>query len=152
MPHSQIFLLPNLYCLSMQKLALFPGFPAPEWEHWSCAGGESLIFFLMWAVSRVEGGKETVWLYPKTQNRKKSTISGQFYYTYLAIREQIFYTPSVRCIVMTWVMSVSGLNKLGTSLMVCVQARKFQHLQREKNYQSFRTKNANCIARKFDWN
>ena len=35
-------------------LASFPGSHIPEREHWSCAGVESLVFFLTWEVVKVE--------------------------------------------------------------------------------------------------
>ena len=35
-------------------LASFPGSHAPECEHWSCAGVESLVFFLTWEAVKVE--------------------------------------------------------------------------------------------------
>ena len=60
------------------KLASFPGSPTLEHQHWSCAGGESLVFFLTWAASRLERGYRDLnfaWAYPKTQNRKKSNHS-----------------------------------------------------------------------------
>ena len=33
-------------------VASFPGSHAPEREHWSCAGVESLVFFLTWEALR----------------------------------------------------------------------------------------------------
>ena len=36
-------------------VALFRGSHAPEYDHWSCAGRESLVFFLTWAVLKVGG-------------------------------------------------------------------------------------------------
>jgi len=35
-------------------LASFPGSNAQEREHWSCTGMESLVFFVMWKVPKVE--------------------------------------------------------------------------------------------------
>ena len=38
--------------------ASFPGSHAPECEHWSCAGIESLVLFLTWVLSKVEREKD----------------------------------------------------------------------------------------------
>ena len=62
-------------------LASFPGSHAPERKHWSCAGMESLVFFLTWAPPKVERGCKDlncVWAYPKAQNRKGAKVAGSF--------------------------------------------------------------------------
>ena len=41
-------------CGQRLALASFPGSHAPEREHWSCAGMESLVFFVTWKAPKVE--------------------------------------------------------------------------------------------------
>ena len=42
------------HCTNSVWLASFPGLPALECEHWSCAGGRASYFFVTWAASKVE--------------------------------------------------------------------------------------------------
>ena len=57
-------------------VALFRGSHTPEHDHWSCAGRESLVFFLTWAALKVGGNWDLncAWAYLKTQNKKKSNL------------------------------------------------------------------------------
>ena len=79
------------------SLASFPGFHIPECKHWSCAGVESLVFFLMWALSKEERDFNCVWAYPRLRTGKKRECSKLNDYKYLAIGRRISYTPSVEC-------------------------------------------------------
>ena len=74
MDHGFVEFLPH-----EKYLASFPGSHAPEREHWSYAGVESLVFHVKSAKGREKVGREDLIVCGRTrdQNRKKSEGSGQ---------------------------------------------------------------------------
>ena len=62
-----------IYCTIVISLAggsLVPRFSTLERKHWSCAGRESLVFILTWAVSKVDGVE---WLIMRGHTRRLRT-------------------------------------------------------------------------------
>ena len=76
-----IYYLPYKGFSTCGYLALFPGSHTPQRKHWSCAGMESLVFFVTWKglkVERVWKDLNCACAYPKTWNRgKKAKVASR---------------------------------------------------------------------------
>ena len=70
--------------MNSTSLASFPGSPTSEREQWD---GESLAFFLTWAVSKVDRGRETLIVREHTEvlEAKRAKVARPTCYMYLAI-------------------------------------------------------------------
>ena len=83
------------HCTNSVWLASFPGLPALECEHWSCAGGRASYFFVTWAASKVERRLIVHGCTRSLRTGKRTKVAGNL----LAIRDWILYTPRVEHIV-----------------------------------------------------
>ena len=89
---------------SYEDIASFPGFPAPEREHWSCASMERLVFFLHMNSVKSREGVERSHLYvgiPVLRTGKRTKIAGNLLHLpcYSYQGGQISYTPNTEFIV-----------------------------------------------------
>ena len=69
----------KVLCDSWGTLPSFPGSHTPEREHWSCAGVESLVFFVMWKAPKVERRYRELnctWAYLRCTTEKRAKVVG----------------------------------------------------------------------------
>ena len=74
-------------------LVSFPGSHTPEHKYWSCAGVESLVFFLMWEAVKVERRHlNCVWAYPRFKTGKRGKVAGNLLHVSSYRRSNITHT------------------------------------------------------------
>ena len=123
---------PMYMSFTMLVVASFPGSPASECKHWSCAGVESLVFF---SREQPLSYRERLWLHmdiPESSEQEQERRWQEAYFIYLAIRGWISYTSSDEHIV-SWTTCktlplFSSKNSGPISIMSCSCKKRYQAL------------------------
>ena len=112
-------------------LALFPGSHALEREHWSCAGVESLVFFVTWKALKVERrwrGLNCAWAYPRLRTGKRAKVAGNL--LHISSYQALNNIHTKRWSIVGWTMCKTLPFCFGPILITsCLCKKKYQALR-----------------------